>query len=189
MNLFFTGACNFYDAGLHTGWIYRCLCLGLNSLLKTDMWKVYWQRYGLWWRLTWQLSSCLLRCQLLRLLSIQELHAHFCYWEYSSPSHTIHPLSGVNAKILSALWIFGTFAIPPKKGQIRCDDSVDAMKNKARNKCHKLVKGTHYKCKIVHWDERCCYVNDQNTREKVCELQTYTILFGRTVFAGNCLVS
>lgn len=27
MNLFFTGACNFYDAGLHTGWIYtRCLC-------------------------------------------------------------------------------------------------------------------------------------------------------------------
>lgn len=139
MNLFFTGACNFYDAGLHTGWIYtRCLCFGLNSLLQTEMWKVYWQRYGLWWRQIWQLSSCLLQCRLLRLLSIQQLHAHFCYWEYSSPSHTIHPLLGVNAKILSAPWMFGTFAIPTKKGQIRCDDSVDAMKNKARNKRHKL---------------------------------------------------
>lgn len=25
------------------------------------------------------------------------------------------------------------------------------------------VKGTHYKCKFMYWDERCCYLNDQNT--------------------------
>lgn len=139
MNLFFTGACNFYDAGLQIRWIYtRCLCLGLNSLLKSEAWKVYWQRYGLWRRQIWQLSSCLLQCRLLRLLSIRELHAHFCYWEHSSRSYTIHPLLGINAKILSAPWMFGTFAIPITKGQIRCEDSVDVMKKKARNKCHKL---------------------------------------------------